>query len=194
MVDIFLAQGTRGLGCLSGFANYSFSLPDGCPQVCGQHRPWLPLALARGLPLQLWPLPEGGILPVVAGEMSCPPGQGPLLGSLGPTQGAYSICKAPPSLQLGAFSPRGSVPNPIPLWTPASGRGGWRKPESGAGLCDCCSFSPGTPARSRGQCPAREKGTCEYFHLISQAPPKEGAFPGHELASVFVGSRSCTFI
>lgn len=45
---------------------------------------------------------------------------------------------------------------------------------------------------SQGQCPALEKGTCEYFHLISQAPPKEGAFPGHELASVCVGSRSCT--
>lgn len=44
-----------------------------------------------------------------------------------------------------------------------------------------------------GQCPALEKGPCEYFHLISQAPPKEGAFPGQELASVFVGSRSCTF-
>lgn len=46
---------------------------------------------------------------------------------------------------------------------------------------------------SQGQYPALEKGTCEYFHLISQAPPKEGAFPGHELASVCVGSKSCTF-
>lgn len=46
---------------------------------------------------------------------------------------------------------------------------------------------------SQGQCTALEKETCEYFHWISQAPPKEGAFPGHELASVCVGSRSCTF-
>lgn len=70
---------------MSGFANSSFCLPDGRPQVRGQHRPWLPLALARGHTLQLWPLPEGCILPPVAREMSCPPGQGPLLGSLGPT-------------------------------------------------------------------------------------------------------------
>lgn len=46
---------------------------------------------------------------------------------------------------------------------------------------------------SQGQCPALEKGTWKYFHLISQAPPKEGTFPGHELASVCVGSRPCTF-
>lgn len=177
---------------MSGFANYSFYLPDGCPQVCGQHRPWLPLPLARGHTLQLWPLPEGGILPVVAREMSCPLGQGPFLGSLGPTQGAYSTCKAPPSLKLGAFSPWGPVPNPIPLWTLASGRGEWREPESGAGLGVCCG-SFGTPARSQGQYIALEKETCEYFHWISQAPTKEGAFPGHELASVCVGNRSCTF-
>lgn len=45
---------------------------------------------------------------------------------------------------------------------------------------------------SQGQCPALEKGTGEHFHLVSQAPPQEGAFPGHELASVLVGSGSCT--
>lgn len=121
---------------MSGVANYPFYLPDGRPQVCGQHRPWLPLPLARGHALQLWPFPEGSILLVVARKMSWPPGQGPFLGSLGPTQGASSTCKASPSLKSGAFSPWGSVPNPIPLWTLASGRGVWRKPEPGAGLCD----------------------------------------------------------
>ena len=111
--------------CLSGFANYSSSFPDGCPQVRGQHRPWLPLPLAGGLALQLWPLPEGSVLPVVAREMSCSPGQGPLLGSLGPTQGAYSICKAPPSLELGAFSPGALSQTPFLCGSrPLGGEGG----------------------------------------------------------------------
>lgn len=132
---------------MPGFVNCLFYLPDGCPQVCGQHRPWLPVSLARGHTLQSWPLPEGRVLPVVAREMSCTPGQGPFLGALGPTQEAHSTCKAPPALNLGASNPWGPVPNPIPLWTLASGRGEWRRLESGAGLCVYCSSSSGTPAR-----------------------------------------------
>lgn len=47
------------------------SLPDRCPQVCGQHGARLPLALARGRTLQLRTLPEGRLLRAVAREMSC---------------------------------------------------------------------------------------------------------------------------
>lgn len=166
---------------------------DGCPQVCGQHRSWLPLPLARGHALQLWPLPEGSILPVVAREMSWPPGQGPLLGSLGPIQGASSTYKAPPSLKLGAFSPWGPVPNPFLCgpWPLREECGESQSLElaSVTALALLLELLP----ESQGRCPALEKGTCEYFHSISQAPPKEGAFPRHELASVFVESRSCTF-
>lgn len=60
------------------------SLPDRCPQVCGQHRARLPLTLAGGRTLQLRPLPEGRLLRAVAREMSRWLGQRPKPGS--PTQ------------------------------------------------------------------------------------------------------------
>lgn len=159
---------------MPGFANCPFFLPDRCPQVCGQHRPWLPLPLAGGHALQFWPLPEGCILPVVAREMSCSPQQGPLLGLLGPTQGAHNTSKALPSLKLGASSPWGPVPNPIPLWTLASGRGEWRRLSqslelaSGSAVALLLELLP----ESQGQCPALEKGTGE---LSFDAP---GPHPG----------------
>lgn len=62
------------------------SLPDRCPQVCGQHGARLPLTLARGRALQLRPLPEGRRLCAVAREMSCRLGHGPKPGP--PTQEA----------------------------------------------------------------------------------------------------------
>lgn len=125
--------------------------------------------------------------------MSCPPGQGPLLEPLGPTQGAHSL-QSTSLPHIGSTQSLGPCPNPIPLWTLASGRGEWRRLSQSLELA---SVSAGALLwellpESQGQCPALEKGTGEHFHLVSQAPPQEGAFPGHELASVLVGSGSCT--
>lgn len=158
---------------MSGFANYSFYLPDGCPQVCGQHRPWLPLPLACGHILQLWPLPEGGILPVVAREMSCPPGQGPFLGSLGPTQGAYSTCKAPPREHLapGALSQTPFLCGPWLL-------GGVCGDSQSLELASvCCSSSPGTPARKSGSVSSPRERDLEILSLDLPGPTQGRDLP-----------------
>lgn len=162
--------------------------------MCGQHRPWLPFPLARGHTLQCWPLPEGCILPVVAREMSCPPGLGPLLEPLGPTHARGPQHLQSTSLsQTGSIQPLGPSPKPHSLWTLASGRTEWKKPSQSLELASVSSVTLPLELlpESQGQCPVPEKGTGEHFHLMLRASPQEGIFPGHELASVLVGSRPC---